>query len=135
MNWYCHFVFSIIKQTLYIRGQHIFFCKEPEYQYFRLFGPLLSVTYNFCFIFCNPLKNLKPILSSRNLQKQATGWIWPLVQSVLTLGLDDFISTVRFTYFNMENLWHIFMFDIYDTHFPQVALEQLYQFKWALLGG
>ena len=51
---------------------------------------------NFCIIFTilllliffQPCQNMKNIFSSQDVQKQAAGWIWSVVSSWLTWGLD-----------------------------------------------
>ena len=82
------------------------------------------------FFFFSPLKNLV----SRSWFTSITKPGWGLDLTLRVWFADPrfrrfYVPCICYPFINSENLWHIFMFDIYDTHFPQVTLEELYQFK------
>ena len=84
----------------------------------------------FAFFFFSPLKNLV----SRSWFTSITKPGWGLDLTLRVWFADPrfrrfYVPCICYPFINSENLWHIFMFDIYDTHFPQVTLEELYQFK------
>ena len=82
------------------------------------------------FFFFSPLKNLGSHSWFASITK--TGWGLDLTLKVWFADSQFrwfYVPCVCYPFINSENLWHIFMFDIYDTHFSQVTLEELYQFK------